>query len=441
MADLGRLDELKRKFDENPRRYFAPLANEYRKAGDPERAIELCRTYLPQQPNHMSGYIVYGQALHDGGRSDEATAVFKQALTLDPENIIALRHLGEIAQASGDKAAAMRWFGKVLELDPRNEEIAGYITALASPSATPMPQSRPTPPPIRPEPDPDPGAVALADVLRQPDRPSISRPEARAAEPAATEDAPASAQGDEELALPNGTSDVDTAEFEAFDWHTAAAPLTPQSAADDDDSPIGAIGPEGRIDTQSAPESDHHEAWAPSDSEFTVGDEASGEPPLTVERSPFVTETMAELYMQQGLDGEALAIYRQLSETRADPHIAARIAELEDRVAEAAEATAASGFGSRYDREIETELEDPPIVHAQPPASAPAAHAVGESVREFFARIGSADAGQIKGAAAAETASPRRGLDTLFGGDANPDDMRAARSLAGAFGAPNTSGS
>ena len=36
MASTVRIDELKKKFDENPRRYFAPLANEFRKASDIE---------------------------------------------------------------------------------------------------------------------------------------------------------------------------------------------------------------------------------------------------------------------------------------------------------------------------------------------------------------------------------------------------------------------
>ena len=31
MSTANRIDELRQKFNENPRRYFAPLANEYRK--------------------------------------------------------------------------------------------------------------------------------------------------------------------------------------------------------------------------------------------------------------------------------------------------------------------------------------------------------------------------------------------------------------------------
>ena len=63
MASSERIDELKRKFDENPRRYFAPLANEFRKSGDLDQAILICQEFLPQQPGHMSGHIVYGKAL------------------------------------------------------------------------------------------------------------------------------------------------------------------------------------------------------------------------------------------------------------------------------------------------------------------------------------------------------------------------------------------
>src|ERR1041385_3018629 len=110
MAGTSRIDELRKKFDENPRRYFAPLANEYRKIGDFEQAIFICQEFLPQQPGHMSGHIVYGQALLESNRIDEARGVFETALSLDPENLIALRHLGDIAGRQGDTTSARRWY-------------------------------------------------------------------------------------------------------------------------------------------------------------------------------------------------------------------------------------------------------------------------------------------------------------------------------------------
>ena len=135
MASTARIDELKKKFDENPRRYFAPLANEFRKAGDIEQAIMICEEFLPQQPGHMSGHIVYGQALFEAARFDESRTVFETALTLDPENLIALRHLGDIAKGQGDLESARKWYDRVLEADPRNDEIQALIASLEGASA------------------------------------------------------------------------------------------------------------------------------------------------------------------------------------------------------------------------------------------------------------------------------------------------------------------
>jgi tetratricopeptide (TPR) repeat protein len=139
MGTSARIDELRKKFDENPRRYFAPLANEYRKAGDLEQAIFICQEYLPQQPGHMSGHIVYGQALYESGRDEEAKAVFETALSLDPENLIALRHLGDIARGAGDPVGARGWYQRVLDADPRNDEIIQLLSSLDSGSLEPVP--------------------------------------------------------------------------------------------------------------------------------------------------------------------------------------------------------------------------------------------------------------------------------------------------------------
>jgi tetratricopeptide (TPR) repeat protein len=427
MADTGRLDELKRKFEGNPKRYFAPLANEYRKAGEPDMAIELCRTYLPQQPSHMSGYIVYGQALHDAGHADESVAVFKQALTLDPENIIALRQLGDLARDSGDSAGAMRWYGKVLELDPRNEEVSSYITEITSPGSQsaqpPVPERRP-PPTIRPEPEPDGSAVRLEDIFSEPD---MHQMPIMADEPA--QDLQAAPYTDEEADQP----------FEVAEWPSAMQPSETESQSevesagveDSDDSGV-LEGPwhapiESDTDveqsfettpTLSEPEEagslrlsdymgEEDAAFAPTPEELGEPDsqqtpapaaEGSTDAASSVD-SPFVTETMAELYMQQGLRGEALTIYRQLALKRDDPDIHRRIAELE--------------------------------------AEKPAAVA-GETVRAFFARIGTRTPNERVELAAGRGSQ----LSELFA-SSQPDarDIGAAQRLSGAFGDPRSGSS
>src|SRR3954464_4873848 len=154
MTSSARIDELRKKFEENPRRYFAPLANEHRKAGDFDQAIFICQEYLPQQPGHMSGHIVLGQALFESKRLPEARTVFETALTLDPENLIALRHLADISRDLGEVTVARGWYERVLQADPRNEEIAAIMSSMsggkagaaAAPTAE-APKQPPAPPP------------------------------------------------------------------------------------------------------------------------------------------------------------------------------------------------------------------------------------------------------------------------------------------------------
>ena len=137
--DYDRLRELQEKFEENPRRYFAPLANEYRKGGQPKRAIEICRAQLAQMPGHMSGQIVFGQALYEAGEFEEARQVFERALTLDPENLIALRTLGDMSLQSGNTGEARNWYIRLLDADPKDTAVIALVSEIdASADAAPV---------------------------------------------------------------------------------------------------------------------------------------------------------------------------------------------------------------------------------------------------------------------------------------------------------------
>jgi tetratricopeptide (TPR) repeat protein len=369
MAHPGRLDELNRKFDENPRRYFAPLANEFRKAGELARAIELCRSYLPHQPGHMSGYIVYGQSLFDAGRLEEASEIFHQALNLDPENLIALRHLGDISRAEGDKTQAMQWYKRVRDLDPKNEEITAFITDLAAPGTFTPPPAKP--PAIRPEPEPDPAAVTLADLMEEPD---THQPPIEAATVFAYH------QESEHLF-----------EMAPLDASIEPADLYPGMDEEEAAEQVGAMEQSFR---EEEPE-----------------DEGPDEFPVA--SSPFVTETMAALYVQQGFTAEALDVYRKLAAIRDEPRLHGKIRELEVRLADETSERATSE-----------------------PESVPSS---GETVREFFARIGArhpADQIAEPPVAEPEGIEPQAtsGLGALFGAaQVDARDAQAADSLAGAF--------
>ena len=75
---------------------------------------------------------------------DEAAVVFHQALALDPENIIVLRHLGDIARQRGDVDEARSWYSRALDGDPHDAEIAAYLAELTEPLTTaPQAQAQP----------------------------------------------------------------------------------------------------------------------------------------------------------------------------------------------------------------------------------------------------------------------------------------------------------
>ena len=168
MDGTNRIDELEQKFIENPRRYFAALANEYRKAGNPHQAIAICRAHLGQLPGHMSGQIVYGQALFEAGEYDQAQTVFENALAMDRENLVALRHLGDLALRKGETAAARQWYAKILEIDPKDAAVISLVNEIdsaaeAQTSTTDAePASTTTPEAVQPMPEPAAAPVAAA---------------------------------------------------------------------------------------------------------------------------------------------------------------------------------------------------------------------------------------------------------------------------------------
>lgn len=433
MAAADRIDELRARYEENPRRFFALLANEYRKAGDLPRAIGLCRTHLAETPGNLSAYIVLGQALHDAGDGRAAREAFLRAVALDPENLIALRQLADLARHAGDRDEARRWYGRVLEADPRDAEVAELVAGLhppiaAAPTAVPTPAPAPVPryaPVLEPEPELD--ALDLAP----PPAPLPSLADAPSAalddrsEPTEALDAPrpgADDLGTEEDALLPGPDAfsfamptpaavaepsallLDDEDPFAFEDAAASTPApAPVPWPDEREEPMG-MSPAALVDEAEplSPEAlvDDDEPLSP---EALVEDGEPLSPPALVDEAeprppaepvddaeprppaPFATETMAELYLAQGLRQEAIAVYRRLLAQRPG------------------------------DAQLEARLEA--AMHPPAPADVPTA-------RAFFAAL-----------AQRHPVSPPRPPARLFGDvPVPPADERVAALLAAAFG-------
>ena len=362
----SRLDELKKRFEENPRRFFAPLANEYRKSGDLDQAIALCQEHLADQAGNMNGHVVYGQALFDAGRYEESEATFGTALSLDPENLIALRHLGDIARAHNDAAKALEWYKRVLDADPRNDEILGFIEELKGASAAP--------PPAEP-------ARAPTPVSNDAVTPRVTRAVGAADEGKTVEITPVKG-----LSLGTGTP---VAPNDLIEPVRPSGPAKRMSLLDIS-LDLGGVGESGIGAGLDAPPAD----LSPPSFEMPAG--APGEPAASIEldsglgwdmgsvdlvsasdtadesapsvETPqvFVTETMAELYLQQGFRDEALQVYKQLAEQNPDD------ASLRDRISRLEHGDRASiSFDAVQDHDLDLAPGTDSLVMMNEPAAAP----------------------------------------------------------------------
>ncbi|MCC7007565.1 MAG: tetratricopeptide repeat protein [Acidobacteria bacterium] len=85
---------------------FAGIAERFRRAGDLDRAITLCRDGLKKFPTLLSARVTLGWALLDKGCYDEARAELEQVLRRAPDNLAAIRGLAELHDRSEHIAQA-----------------------------------------------------------------------------------------------------------------------------------------------------------------------------------------------------------------------------------------------------------------------------------------------------------------------------------------------
>lgn len=140
MAYEPELERLERRYQDDPARNFAQLAEAYRKAGRLDDALTMLQGHLTERPNYVSGLVVLGRCLLDQQNDAEARATFERVLGVDSEHIIALRALGEIAERGGDPDEARRWFTRLLDVDPMNDDAELALQRLADADGVSVPE-------------------------------------------------------------------------------------------------------------------------------------------------------------------------------------------------------------------------------------------------------------------------------------------------------------
>jgi hypothetical protein len=144
MAENPRIEELRRRVQADPASIaFAALAEEFRRAGRYDEAIDTCRTGLKRHPAYLSARVTLGRAFIETGEIDAAREELETVLRSAPENLAAIRGMAQIHEKLGQSS----------EMDPHlaammhtmsTEQAARSRTPVAV-TVEPQPRSEPEP--------------------------------------------------------------------------------------------------------------------------------------------------------------------------------------------------------------------------------------------------------------------------------------------------------
>ena len=139
MAENPRIEELRRRVLADPASIaFAALAEEFRRVGRYDEAVETCRTGLHRHPAYLSARVTLGRALIETGDYEAAREELETVLRSAPENLAAIRGLAQIHERLGHSA----------EMDPHVADVLNTMHAESIRVAAMAP-----PPPPEPEPE------------------------------------------------------------------------------------------------------------------------------------------------------------------------------------------------------------------------------------------------------------------------------------------------
>ena len=333
MADTPRIAELRKKIDKDPgSRLFAQLAEELRKEGQFDEAIAVARKGLEKNPNYPSARLTIARALLDSRRPGDARAELEQVVKASPDNIMASRLLGDALDDLGESAKALHQYEQTLKLAPGDKallERIGEVNLRLRAAAYVAPEAAPEPVATLPE-------VAAAPVAAEPDSPPAP---------------PVGEALDRDLASGTFRPGVfDAADLAGIREPEGGAGFAPPREAPtafsvpDVDATVG-FGELGRSAMPSVPSTDQVVVatlppaielpvpTVPAEPPMEIASAREAAPPAVAGPEPRVEEatsdvgaqtiplnsiTLADLYLQQGLQAEANEVLREVLKAEPD---------------------------------------------------------------------------------------------------------------------------
>jgi len=277
MKSKGAIENLEERLSRDPlSRAFLQLAEEYRKAGRYDDAVRVCMEGLSRHPTYHTARIALGKTYLEAGDLESARRALSEVLELAPENHLAAKLLAEVQRRLGDAAGAIATYRSILIHYPGDREIMALLRDLESPSAPPA-----SAPPSASTPAPRPVATPLFVAA-----PSVtSAPPPAAVPPRAAQTAPRP---------------------------VAAMPRPAPPVAIPAPRPVP-VPPPALVPAAPASEEPSFE-YRQEDLETTS---RAGESGAVDQGDALQTNTLAELYLRQGMVDKAVQVYREM--LRVDP--------------------------------------------------------------------------------------------------------------------------
>src|SRR5688572_24369985 len=173
MAENPRIEELRRRVQLDPASIaFAALAEEFRRMGRHQEAIDTCRAGLQRHPAYLSARVTLGRALIETGDYDAAREELETVLRSAPENLAAIRGLAQIHERLGHSTEMDPHVAAMMNAEVERVALAAAAAAQAPP-APPEPVAAPAPVPAA---APPPAAAAAPPPAPAPVPIPISAP-------------------------------------------------------------------------------------------------------------------------------------------------------------------------------------------------------------------------------------------------------------------------
>jgi predicted Zn-dependent protease len=132
VSDNPRLESLRRRVQQDPSSIaFAQLAEEYRRAGQLQDAVNTSRAGLEIHPAYHSARVTLGRALLELNQFEDAQRELERVLKSAPENLAAIKGLAEAHHWQGALVKALAQYRAALAITRHDPDLEQTISQLA----------------------------------------------------------------------------------------------------------------------------------------------------------------------------------------------------------------------------------------------------------------------------------------------------------------------